>query len=443
MQVIVVSLAAVLLALALLLSGHGLMTILVPIRATQAGWGDTVIGLLGSLYYVGFVAGCVFGPHVILAAGHIRTFSAVLALCVASVLFMALFENPWAWLAARLVVGAAMACVFLVAESWINERADAASRGTVIAVYVSVIYISLTAGQFLLGAGEAPTTPFILAAMLLAVAVVPVALTRSEQPAPIAIVRFEPGRLYRLSPVGVIGTGVNGMMMSVFYALAPTYALSRGIDGTALPLFTGASLLAGAAMQVPIGRLSDRVDRRLVLFGLCAVSAFACGALAIADRETIGFGGLLALAVLFGAATMPGYAISAAHAFDYAEVDRYVQVSAGLLLVNGLGAAISPILAGLVMQTLGAGGAFGTLGVIMLAFLCFVAIRIRRREALLESDKEDFAISVSAPIHTVVPPTPIEENAGIQAPDSTAPGVIEMWLADDEGETAIKTEGVD
>ena len=433
MRVLVVSLAAILLAMGLLLSGHGLMTMLVPIRATQAGWGDTVVGLLGSLYYVGFVGGCLYGPRIILAAGHIRTFAAVLALSVVSVLAMSLAETTVAWLLARLVSGAAMACVYLVAESWINERADAASRGAVIAAYVTVIYVSITAGQFLLDVGDTPQAPFTLAAILLAVAVVPVALTRSEQPAPIAVVRFEPGRLYRLSPVGLVGTAVNGMLMSIFYALAPTYALSRGIDGTALPLFTGASLLAGAAMQVPVGRLSDRFDRRLVLLGLAAVSALSCAALAVAQTEVIGFAGLLILAIVFGAATMPGYAVSAAHAFDYAEPERYVQVSAGLLLANGVGAAISPLLAGGVMQAAGAGGAFGVSGVIALAFLGFVVLRIRSREAPSGLGKDDFAIAVAAPINAVVPPVPIEENAVVETADVTGPGVIETWFGTDEG----------
>ena len=430
MRVVVVSLAAILLALALLLSGHGLMTMLVPVRATQAGWGDTIVGLLGSVYYVGFVAGCLYGPRVILAAGHIRTFSAVLAICVASTLAMSLVESEIAWLAARLLTGAAMASVFLVAESWINERADAATRGTVIAAYVTVIYVSITAGQFLLGVGTEPSAPFALAAILLAVAVVPVALTRSEQPAPIAIVRFEPRRLWALSPVGLVGVGVNGMLMSIFYALAPTYALSRGIDGTAIPVFTGASLLAGAAMQVPIGRLSDRLDRRLVLSGLCLVAAMACGLLAVADRETFGFGGLLALALLFGAATMPGYAVAAAHAFDYAEPGRYVQVSAGLLLVNGVGAALSPIVAGAAMQATGAGAAFGVSAVLSLGLLAFVVARMRRRGGLERSEKDEFAISVAGPVSAVVPPEPMEASPLVSAPDSKAPGIIEAWLGE-------------
>ncbi|MEM7565725.1 MAG: MFS transporter, partial [Pseudomonadota bacterium] len=310
------------------------------------------------------------------------------------------------------------------------------SRGTVIAAYVTIIYLAITAGQFLLGAGEEPSTPFLVAAIFFALAVVPVALTRSAAPAPIAVVRFEPARLWRLSPVGIVGTGVNGMMMSVFYALAPTYALSRGIDGAALPLFTGASLLAGAAMQVPVGRLSDRMDRRLVILGLCLVSAIACAALAIATRETVGFAGLLAIAVVFGAATMPGYAVAAAHAFDYAEPERYVQVSAGLLLSNGVGAAISPLLAGAVMASLGAGAAFGTLGVIALAFMTFVGIRIFRRDALSSDAKDDFTIAVSAPINAVVPPQPVEAHPLVTTPERDAPGVLETWLADpDEDDT--------
>ncbi len=431
MQVLV-SLGAVLLAMALLLSGHGLMTMLVPVRADLAGWSDPVIGLMGSLYYVGFVAGCLYGPRVILAAGHIRTFTGVLALIVAGTLAMSLLDTPFAWAAARLVVGACMASIFLVAESWINERAEPATRGTVLAIYVTVIYLSITAGQFLLGAGTEASTPFILAAILLALGVVPVALTRSAAPAPIAVVRFEPARLYRLSPVGLVGTGVNGMMMSVFYALAPTYALSRGIDGAALPLFTGASLLAGAAMQVPVGRLSDRMDRRIVMVGLCLLSALACGALALATREAIGFYGILAIAVVFGAATMPGYAIAAAHAFDHAEPERYVQVSAGLLLSNGVGAAISPLVAGAVMAAFGEGAAFGTLGVVALAFMTFVAVRIVRRDALTGDNKEDFTIAVSAPIGAVVPPEPVEEHPLVQTPEPIGPGIIEAWLGDED-----------
>lgn len=438
MRVFIVSLAAVMASTALLLGGYGLLTLLAPVRATALGWSDGVIGLLGSMHYAGFILGCLFGPRLILTAGHIRTFTAVLALMTIAVLILPILPEIVFWAGARFVIGAGMAGVYLVVESWLNERAEPSVRGAVISAYVTLSFLSITAGQFLspfAGAADGPDAGlgFSMIAILFAAAAVPVALTRSEQPAPIAVPRFEPMRLYRLSPVGLTGVMLNGVIMGTFFSLAPAYALDRGIDGAALPAFTGLGMLAGAAMQVPLGRLSDRVDRRFVLLGLCAATLVVCLALSIATREAIGFYGLFALSVLFGAAAMPIYAIAAAHAFDYAEPERYVQVSAGLLMANGVGACIAPLIAGAGMDALGAGAAFGVPGAAALLFIGFTGLRITRREAMETGDKDDFSIAVSAPVGAVAPPDPIEENRIVTAPESVGPGVLEAWLGRADG----------
>lgn len=418
---LVLSLGAILLGMAVLLTGHGLMTILVPVQAVALGWSDTAIGLLGSLYYLGFSLGCVAVPRILLVAGHIRTFAALIAIAVVGVLALPILPEIVLWGLSRFATGFAMAGLFLIAESWLNERAPTEARGTVIAAYVGIVFGAIALGQLLSTPAGGGPSAFSLGAMLLVLAILPVALTRSEQPAPVAVTRFEPRRLFRLSPVAFVGVFTNGAMMGTFYALAPTYALARGLDASLVPVFTGVALAAGGLAQLPMGRLSDRMDRRRVLIGLAMSTAAVC--LFLASRPDSAFW-LIAASAVFGIAVTPGYAVSAAHAFDHAPYDRFVQVSAGLLLANGIGAMVAPLVAGAAMEALGSGAVFGVTGFVSLAFALFTLYRMGARAPV--SDPDAFSLGVSGQVAAVAPPEPIEESRYVERVEVST-GVIEAW----------------
>ena len=276
--------ASLLLGVALLLAGNGLQFTLLPLRGTADGFSTLALGLIGSAYYLGFVGGCLLGPYLILRAGHIRAFAALVALAVVVGLAYPLHSELLAWTVFRLVNGFCLAGIYLVIESWLNDRATNETRGLVMSSYVIVNFAAFTVGQLLVTlypvheAGD-----FIVAAMLASLAIVPVALTRSAQPAPITIVSFRPVQLYRAAPVGLVASFMVGVSNGAFLGLGPISAVGSGLSTAQVALFMSAATLAGAIAQWPVGRLSDRVDRRLVLFALLVgavgrrVSAVAVG----------------------------------------------------------------------------------------------------------------------------------------------------------------------
>ncbi|KAB2856149.1 MAG: MFS transporter, partial [Bauldia sp.] len=232
--------SALLLGVLFLIIGHGLQITLIPLRATAEGWSPLAVGVVGSAYYVGFVLGCLAAPFAILRAGHIRAFAALVALTAATTLGQGLIVAIVPWIAFRLIVGACLAGLYMVIESWLNDRASNADRGLIMSTYIVVNFIAITAGQFM--ATLAPPTAFTLfaaASLVISLATIPVALTKSAQPAPITLVRFRPKALYRSSPVGMVGVTVVGIANGAFWSLAAVYAIGEGLSSVQAAIFTG------------------------------------------------------------------------------------------------------------------------------------------------------------------------------------------------------------
>ncbi len=309
--------SSLLLGVAFLIVGHGLQLIVVPLRASAEGWSQVEIGAIGSAYYIGFVAGCLGGPYVILRAGHIRAFAAAVSLAAASVVAHPLWVAFPVWFVLRLAIGASLACLYLIIESWLNDRVNNASRGLIMSAYIIVNFAALTIGQFVATLAS-PTvfTLFAVATLSMSLATIPVALTRSAQPAPVTLVNFRPLALYKVSPVGIVGVTMIGVANGAFWSLGAVAVVGTGLTTRDAALFMSIATVGGALMQWPVGRLSDRVDRRAVLMALLAGAALVGLLLVVlpASRDT-----WFALAFLFGLTTLPTYSIAAAHAYDHAE----------------------------------------------------------------------------------------------------------------------------
>lgn len=391
---------ALLLSVALLIMGNGLQTTLLPIRAGLESFSPVGIGLLGSSYFVGFIIGCLGVPYIILRVGHIRAFTALVALASAAALAHPLLVDPLAWILIRLITGACLSGLYLIIESWLNERATNETRGLVMSSYIVVNFTVITIGQLMvtLYAPESFAL-FALASILVSLAAIPVALTRSAQPAPITLVHFNARKLIRLSPAGVIGIFMVGLSNGAFWALGPVYAIGVGMSVTATALFMSVAVIGGAIAQWPLGRLSDRMDRRHVMIGIAVASMIAGGGLVILGHFSTE--GRMALAFLFGAATLPAYAIAAAQTFDHAAPGDYVEVSAGLLLMNGAGSAFGPLLASGVIASTGPGGLFLYNAAVQAALALFVISRMRVRDAPPMEEREDFDLTSTAPVVTV------------------------------------------
>lgn len=405
MRTVLSPIAALLLSVAILIMGNGLQQTLLPVRASLESFAPLEIGLMGSAYYLGFVLGCVRGGRLIQRVGHIRAFTALAAIASTVALVHALSVEPYMWSLMRALTGFCFAGLYLVIESWLNDKADNTNRGFIMGVYTMVNLSVIVAGQMMLTLAD-PTqfSLFALASILVSIAAVPVALTASPQPAPLVEARLRPIRLYRLSPVGVIGVFLVGITNGAFWALGPAYAAGIGADTDEIAIFMSIAVMGGALAQWPAGRLSDRFDRRFVLIGGCVL-----GIVAAFGLMTFGGAGgwpLAVFACLFGAAALPLYAICVAHAFDFVERQDLVEAASGLLLANGIGSVIGPMAAAAAMQGDRPAGLFACTAVFHLVLGAFALWRITRRTAPPAEARTGFDLTSTAQTMVALEPQP-------------------------------------
>ena len=408
---------ALLLGVFLLIAGHGIQLTLIPLRAAVDEWSPFAIGLVGSAYFVGFVLGCLAAPHAILRSGHIRAFAAFVAMAAAITLAQYLWVAVVPWVVYRFIMGACFAGLYMVIESWLNDQASNATRGHIMSAYVVVSFMAITAGQFAVSLAS-PTAVLLFAAatILIVLATIPVVLTKSAQPAPLALVRFRPKALYRSSPVGIVGVTLIGVTSGAFWSFAVVYALDAGMDNREAAVFTGLATVGGALAQWPVGRLSDRVDRRLVLIGLL-LAAMVTGLL-LAFLPVAG-GLRLLLAFLFGAMTLPTYAVAAAHAYDHAAREDYVETAAGVLLATGIGSIAGPFVAAMLIEATEPAMLFVFTAAAQGGLALFVLARLWLREAPTAEEKTGFDLAATAPTGAVISPEMLDPaDANVMVPDS-------------------------
>jgi MFS family permease len=381
--------AALMFGAAFLLSGNGLLGLLIPVRAGIEGFPTFGIGALQSAYHGGFVAGCLLTPYIVRRVGHIRAFAVFAALAACTALGQGLLVVLPAWILLRAVTGWCFAGLVMVIESWLNERATNQSRGQVFATYMMLNFAAIMAGQLLLSRAD-PTThvPFVLVGVAICISLIPVSLTTSPAPAPLRVVRLRLGRLYGNSPVGTIGCLCLGLANGAFWGLAPVYAHAKGLPSAGIALFMASVVLGGALIQWPLGRLSDRFDRRFVILGtLCA--AIAAG-FSFLMAGSLPQSMLLAQAALLGACVLPLYGLCVAHTNDFTPADEFVEASGGLLLLYGLGSVVGPIAAAQVMGLVGDKGVFLWMASIHVLLAGFTLWRMRARAALPPDQRPDF-----------------------------------------------------
>ncbi len=390
---------SILLSVAFLIMGNGLQLMLLPIRGGIEGFTAFQIGLLGSGYFFGFVLGCAFTPRMIMRVGHIRTFAALVAIASAAALGYPMALDAIVWIMLRLITGFCLAGLYLVIESWLNDQATNETRGALISTYVTVNFTVITLGQMMVTLFQPSSfVLFSIASILVSLAAVPIVMTRSSQPAPITIVRFRPIRMFRLSPTGTVAIFLIGLATGSFWTLGPSYAsIVSGSVGDAA-LFMSAAVLGGAVAQLPAGKISDRVDRRKVLIGLAAFCALVGMGFVWMEGAPFYW---LGLSAAFGAGLLPSYAIAAAHVFDFADRSDYVEISAGLLLLNGMGSTIGPLLSSLSIEMWGQPGLFMVNAAIQIVLIGFVAFRLSQREGLPVEEKQDFDLGNSAAVSVV------------------------------------------
>ncbi|MDX5363767.1 MAG: MFS transporter [Pseudazoarcus pumilus] len=344
--------ASLMLGTALLLLGNGLMSTLLALRGSLEGFSDQLLGLMGSAYFVGFLIGTWAVPQMIRRIGHIRAFAYFASTIAAVILLHSLIVNAWVWLALRLATGIALVGFYTVIESWLNSRSEAQTRGQVFAIYMVVNMVALAgAQQFLHFASPQSFVLFSVAAMLVCLSVLPLVSTRQPQPQIHRVPRLTLREMWGAAPTAVLAAIVSGLSMGTFWSMAPLYAARLGYDAGGVAMLMTATIVGGAVLQLPLGRLSDRYDRRYAL--ALAAGGGAAGAVLMALFGNTAWA-LLTSAFVFGGMAFALYPITVAHCVDHLPQEQILSGNAGMLLLHGIGAVAGPTLAGALMTFGGA-----------------------------------------------------------------------------------------
>lgn len=347
-------LTSLLLGVALLLTGGGLLGTLLAVRGGQEGFSANALGWVMSGYFAGFFVGTFTAPPLIRRMGHSRAFAFHAALATMAVLLHPLWLDPWGWGLLRVVTGIALVGLYTVIESWLNAEPDPQRRSRVFSLYMMINLSALALGQLLLMLGDAGAAAmFTVTALLVCAAMLPVTATRLQQPDVPNVPRLKLGNLYALAPVATVAAGLSGLAMGPFWGLLPVYAGEIGLSGDGVPLFMLAAIAGGALLQWPLGRISDGHDRRI---GLMAVSLAAAGLAVLAAMPLIQqqLHVMFLLVFCYGGLVFALYPFAVAHMLDYLASEDLLSGCSSLLLVHGVGAAVGPAIAGALMSRFGA-----------------------------------------------------------------------------------------
>ncbi len=389
MRHVLISVASLLLGVGLLMTATGLFSTFVAVRLGLEGAATEVTGAVMSAYFVGLLVGARVSGRIVNRVGHIRSFAAFAAVISSAVLLSSLYVSPIAWAANRAVMGFCLAGLFVVAESWLNDRARTEDRGRVLSLYMIVSYFGLLSGQLLL-----PLRPpdgqdiFVLAALLFTLSLVPVALTRASAPTPVETAARSFRELFLISPLGMSCSVVSGLVTGALYGMGPVYAEGSGFSVSDIALFMGATVAGGLLLQWPVGRFSDRFDRRTVLTAVAFATALV--SLLLAAIGTGSAGAVLAAAVAFGGLSFTLYPLAVAHTNDLVSPEEMVATSSGLVFAYSMGASLGPVSAAALMGQVGPAGLFLFTAFATTALGGFALYRMTRREPVPVEDQIPF-----------------------------------------------------
>ncbi len=415
MQLSIVPILSLLAGTAILLLGGGLYGTLLAIRAGAEGFSAGTVGLIMSAYYAGFLIGCLKCPRLIERVGHIRTYAALTAVASAASLGHALILDAVSWAALRGVAGFCFAGLYMIIESWLNEKVDRESRGRIFAIYMMVNLGSIAFGQlFLLFADPRSFTLFCAVSILISLAAVPLSLTRVAPPAQQRMVRLTVRRLWTISPLGLVACFGVGVGQGTFWSLTPLFTAEAGFSERGTALFMTTAVFGGLFLQWPIGWLSDRYDRRAVISAICAMTAIVAAVLVALGRHQAGHY-LIPTAAVFGGLSFTIYSLAVAHANDFNKETGIVALSASLLLVYAVGATLGPVAAGWIADLTTAGAVFAFIAAIYLAVSGFSVWRMTRRAAPPPSEHGPFVgMARAGPYASMIDPRVEDDPAPVR-----------------------------
>jgi MFS family permease len=379
----------------------GVQGSLLGVRAELEGFDDTLIGLLMSCYFAGFLAGSLYAPRLIQTVGHIRTFGALAALASITILVHASYVDPWTWAAMRFFTGFAFSAIYVVSESWLNQAATNENRGQILSLYTIILLSGICAGQFLLKlADPADFDLFILISVMVSLAAMPILMTVLPTPPQEDSERVTIAHLWRRAQMGVIGIVLAQWCSSVIFGMGAVYATKLGMSVGDVANFMAAMMAGGMVIQWPVGRISDLIDRRWVMGAACILAAITA---AIASRHSSASLELYVLAFLFGGFTLSLYSLVVALTNDHLRPSEIIPASGTIVLVSGLTSVTGPLTAAYLMQTLGLHSFFPLMACVLVVMAIISIWRVLTIPALpVEYKTQSQLQAATAPVGTVL-----------------------------------------
>ncbi|MGI9605591.1 MAG: MFS transporter [Acidimicrobiales bacterium] len=378
---------ALFLGVALMMLGNGLQGTLLGVRSSRENFDTTVIGVILAAYYAGFLLGSRFTMQALGRVGHVRVFAALASTASTAVLVHSIAVNPPTWFVMRFVTGFCMAGLYVVVESWLNDKTTPESRGRTLSLYMVVTMGGVTGGQFLLNVADPNGFElFVLASVLVSMSLVPMALSEVSAPALVTPDPLPFRELLSIVPTGFTVMFFSGAAAGAIFAFGPVYAAQIGMSNARISLFLAAALLGSMVLQLPIGALSDRLPRRGVMI---VIASIATGASVVGTGTSTGVAAFIVMFVI-GAASFPLYSLAIAYTNDWIEPAQRVGASALLVMVNGVGAILGPIVAALLMAAFDPKAYFWTLIITHGAMVAYLLVRIVFRDAVPIDEQSEY-----------------------------------------------------
>ena len=376
---------------AVLITAHGFQGNLLQVRSVIENFSFITTGIIMSAYFVGYFLGANMIPNIVSKVGHIRVFAAFASMASLSVLIHVVFVDPIVWTLARILTGFSMIGVYIVVESWLNDRATNRNRGGVLSIYMFITFTGMAAGTLLLNFNKPQEyEPFILISLLFSLALVPILLTKRVAPKFKKISFMNIKQLYKISPLGTFSMLCTGLIQSAIFGYGAVYAATLNFTLFEISLFLFLITIAGAIFQFPIGYFSDMRDRRIVIIGCTFLSAIFCifaiffSGTALENMylaSSVGMDKIMFLifVTIYAGFALPMFTLNLAYVNDFINRERFVAAGAGLQIIFAIGAMGGPILCSIFMDTLGPNGFFVYLGIIHILIGLFGMFRITKR----------------------------------------------------------------
>ena len=375
----------------ILMVAHGFQGNLLGVRSVIEEFNFIAIGSIMTGYFVGYFAGANKIPELVGKVGHIRVFAAFASMASLSILIHAIFVDPIIWTIGRFITGFSIVGIFIVMESWLNDRANNRTRGQLLSIYMFITLIGLSSGTLLLNfSSPEKYEPFILISLLLSFALVPILLTKRKAPKFKKIGYISVKNLYKTSPLGTVSMFCTGIIHSALFTISAVYASSMNFTIFEISLFLFLIAVSGGIFQWPIGYYSDKTDRRIIIIFCTFISALFC-VLLIASSGTslqnmylatsIGVNKIMFFSyiVLYAGMAVPLFTLNLAYVNDYIPKEKFVSAGGGMQIIFGIGAMTGPMICSLLMHKYGSNGFFLHLLLFHLLIGTFGLYRITKR----------------------------------------------------------------